>query len=99
MRNRFVTVEEIAAMVAWLCSAENSFTTGGVFDISGGWSIYFIFFVWKILKKHNTTVDIYFIGINVIDRSMVFLGFFAASQSDSDHNKLKIFREERGSCT
>ena len=39
-RNRFVKVEEIAAMVAWLCSAENSFTTGGVFDISGGRSTY-----------------------------------------------------------
>ncbi len=39
-RNRFVKVEEIAAMVAWLCSSENSFTTGGVFDISGGRSTY-----------------------------------------------------------
>ena len=39
-RNRFVKVEEIAAMVAWLCSAENSFTTGAVFDISGGRSTY-----------------------------------------------------------
>lgn len=39
-RNRFVQVEEIASMVAWLCSAENSFTTGGVFDLSGGRSTY-----------------------------------------------------------
>ena len=39
-RNRFVKVEEIAALVAWLCSAENSFATGGVFDISGGRSTY-----------------------------------------------------------
>src|SRR6188472_1060819 len=31
-RNRFVTVEEVAALVAWLASAENSFTTGAVFD-------------------------------------------------------------------
>ena len=33
-------MEEIAAMVAWLRSVENSFTTDGVFDISGGRSIY-----------------------------------------------------------
>jgi 2-dehydro-3-deoxy-L-rhamnonate dehydrogenase (NAD+) len=39
-RGRFVTVDEIAAMVAWLCSAENSFTTGGVFDLSGGRATY-----------------------------------------------------------
>ena len=39
-RGRFVTVDEIASMVAWLASAENSFTTGGVFDISGGRATY-----------------------------------------------------------
>jgi NAD(P)-dependent dehydrogenase (short-subunit alcohol dehydrogenase family) len=39
-RARFVTVEEVAAMVAWLASAENSFTTGAVFDISGGRATY-----------------------------------------------------------
>lgn len=39
-RGRFVTVDEIAAMVSWLCSAENSFTTGGVFDLSGGRATY-----------------------------------------------------------
>jgi hypothetical protein len=33
-------VTEIAAMVAWLASAENSFTTAGVFDISGGRATY-----------------------------------------------------------
>ena len=38
--NRFVQVEEIAAMVAWLSSADCSFTTGGVFDISGGRATY-----------------------------------------------------------
>ena len=32
-RNRFLKVEEAASMVAWLCSEENSFTTGGVFDL------------------------------------------------------------------
>ena len=39
-RNRFVTVEEIANMVAWLSTEENSFTTGGVFDLSGGRATY-----------------------------------------------------------
>jgi 3-oxoacyl-[acyl-carrier protein] reductase len=39
-RGRFVLVEEIAAMVAWLASAENSFTTGAVFDLSGGRATY-----------------------------------------------------------
>jgi 3-oxoacyl-[acyl-carrier protein] reductase len=37
---RFVLVDEIAALVAWLCSAECSFSTGGVFDISGGRATY-----------------------------------------------------------
>jgi len=39
-RGRFLLVEELAAMVAWLCSAENSFTTGAVFDLSGGRATY-----------------------------------------------------------
>jgi NAD(P)-dependent dehydrogenase (short-subunit alcohol dehydrogenase family) len=39
-RKRFVEVEEIASMVAWLVSEENSFTTGAVFDISGGRATY-----------------------------------------------------------
>ncbi len=39
-RNRFVTVEEVASLAAWLASAENSFTTGAVFDISGGRATY-----------------------------------------------------------
>ena len=39
-RGRFVKVEEIAALVSWLASADNSFTTGGVFDISGGRATY-----------------------------------------------------------
>ncbi len=39
-RARFVELDEIAAMVAWLASAENSFTTGAVFDISGGRATY-----------------------------------------------------------
>jgi 3-oxoacyl-[acyl-carrier protein] reductase len=37
---RFVLVEEIAALVAWLASGECSFSTGGVFDISGGRATY-----------------------------------------------------------
>lgn len=39
-RGRFLEVEEVAAMVAWLVSAENSFTTGSVFDLSGGRATY-----------------------------------------------------------
>ncbi|MEO1724464.1 MAG: SDR family NAD(P)-dependent oxidoreductase [Pseudomonadota bacterium] len=39
-RARFVEVGEVAAMIAWLASAENSFTTGGVFDLSGGRATY-----------------------------------------------------------
>ena len=39
-RGRFVKVQEVAAMVAWLVSEENSFTTGGVFDLSGGRATY-----------------------------------------------------------
>ena len=39
-RGRFVKVEEIAAMVAWLVSEENSFTTGAAFDLSGGRATY-----------------------------------------------------------
>jgi 2-dehydro-3-deoxy-L-rhamnonate dehydrogenase (NAD+) len=38
--NRFVEVDEIAAMVAWLASEDCSFTTGAVFDISGGRAVY-----------------------------------------------------------
>jgi 3-oxoacyl-[acyl-carrier protein] reductase len=39
-RGRFVTVEEIASMVAWLVSEENSYTTGAAFDLSGGRATY-----------------------------------------------------------
>jgi 3-oxoacyl-[acyl-carrier protein] reductase len=38
--NRFVELDEIAALVAWLSSADCSFTTGAVFDISGGRATY-----------------------------------------------------------
>jgi 2-dehydro-3-deoxy-L-rhamnonate dehydrogenase (NAD+) len=38
--NRFVLVEEIAAMIAWLASQDCSFSTGAVFDISGGRAVY-----------------------------------------------------------
>ena len=37
---RFGLPQEIAAMVAWLCSEDCSFSTGGVFDISGGRATY-----------------------------------------------------------
>ena len=39
-RGRFVKVEEVAALIAWLASADCAFTTGGVFDISGGRATY-----------------------------------------------------------
>ncbi len=39
-RGRFVDVEEVASMVAWLVSEENSFTTGATFDLSGGRATY-----------------------------------------------------------
>jgi len=39
-RGRFVKVEEIAALVTWLVSAENSFSTGAAFDLSGGRATY-----------------------------------------------------------
>ena len=39
-RGRFLELDEAASMIAWLCSADNSFTTGGVFDLSGGRATY-----------------------------------------------------------
>lgn len=39
-RGRFVELEEASAMIAWLASEENSFTTGAVFDLSGGRATY-----------------------------------------------------------
>jgi 3-oxoacyl-[acyl-carrier protein] reductase len=38
--NRFVNVEEIAALACWLASEDCSFSTGAVFDISGGRATY-----------------------------------------------------------
>ena len=35
-RNRFVLVDELASMVSWMASEENSYTTGSAFDLSGG---------------------------------------------------------------
>ena len=37
---RMGTADEVAALVAWLCSPECSFSTGAVFDISGGRATY-----------------------------------------------------------
>ncbi len=37
---RFGTPEEVAAMVSWLCTEDCSFSTGAVFDLSGGRSTY-----------------------------------------------------------
>ena len=39
-RNRFAKVEELASMIAWMVSEENSFTTAAVFDLSGGRATY-----------------------------------------------------------
>ncbi len=39
-RNRFVLVEELASLVAWMSSGENSYTTGSTFDLSGGRATY-----------------------------------------------------------
>lgn len=39
-RARFLAVEEAANMIAWIVSPENSFTTGAVFDLSGGRATY-----------------------------------------------------------
>ena len=38
--NRFGTPEEVAAMVTWLSTEDCSFSTGAVFDLSGGRSTY-----------------------------------------------------------
>lgn len=39
-RGRFLELDEAAAMICWLASSENSFTTGAVFDLSGGRATY-----------------------------------------------------------
>ena len=39
-RGRFLKVEELASLAAWLVSQENSFATGAVFDLSGGRATY-----------------------------------------------------------
>jgi len=39
-RGRFLELKEAAAMIVWLCSRENSFTTGSAFDLSGGRATY-----------------------------------------------------------
>ena len=39
-RGRFLEVDEAAAMIVWLASPENSFSTGAVFDLSGGRATY-----------------------------------------------------------
>ena len=39
-RNRYLELDELASMVTWLSSEENSFSTGAIFDISGGRATY-----------------------------------------------------------
>ncbi len=39
-RKRFAKVEELASLVSWLSSEENSFATGAVYDLTGGRATY-----------------------------------------------------------
>ena len=39
-RNRFAKIDELASLVCWLVSEENSFSTAAVFDLSGGRATY-----------------------------------------------------------
>jgi 2-dehydro-3-deoxy-L-rhamnonate dehydrogenase (NAD+) len=39
-RARFLQLDEIASLAAWLVSEENAFATGAVFDLSGGRATY-----------------------------------------------------------
>ena len=39
-RNKFAKVDELASLVTWLSSEENSFSTAAVFDLSGGRATY-----------------------------------------------------------
>ena len=39
-RNRFAKIDELASLVCWLASEENSFSTAAVFDLSGGRATY-----------------------------------------------------------
>ena len=39
-RNKFAKVEELASLVTWLASEENSFSTAAIFDLSGGRATY-----------------------------------------------------------
>lgn len=39
-RGRFLKVEEAASLITWMCTRENAFTTGAVFDLSGGRATY-----------------------------------------------------------
>ena len=39
-RGRLLEISELVSLVTWLATEENSFSTGAVFDISGGRSVY-----------------------------------------------------------
>jgi 3-oxoacyl-[acyl-carrier protein] reductase len=39
-RGRMLDLNEAASLICWLATEENSFTTGGVFDLSGGRATY-----------------------------------------------------------
>lgn len=38
--DRFLMVDEAAAMIAWLCKEDCAFSTGAIFDLSGGRATY-----------------------------------------------------------
>lgn len=40
LRGRMLELDEAASMICWLATQENSFTTGAVFDLSGGRATY-----------------------------------------------------------
>ena len=50
-RGRMLELDEAAAMICWLASAENSFTTAGVFDLSGGRATY-----WTMIRLQKSNL-------------------------------------------
>ena len=56
-RGRFLQIEELASLAAWLVSEENSFSTGAVFDISGGRSTYLMRVQVQFRHHENCSYD------------------------------------------
>src|ERR1700676_5324470 len=61
-RGRFLEVDEVSAMVAWLVSEENSFTTGAVFDLSRG-RVTYCLLSGSIIKRKKNRGSFYDLGI------------------------------------